>query len=115
MVIRRSDGYGCLAKLPPDLEKSLAVLDTECVVKNAAAILAAVYEVLPTCTFELGAVSTEFLEDGYNPTIPGALRHIPSEVAARSMGHEPTWRHMGYAVDVGDVDLDRVEKSTLIH
>ena len=116
MVIRRSDGHGCYARLPDQFIEPLARLDRKYIEEHATAILAAVYKVLPKCVFMPDhVISLEFLKQGHDPAEAGTLRHISMDQAARSVLVERHWRSAAFAVDVGDVDLNRIGKEARLH
>jgi hypothetical protein len=116
MVVRRVDGHACFVELPPELEERLAVLDLKFIEENAARLLAIAYEGLMACAFEEDrVVSAEFLQQGYQPAVPGTMRHIPAELIASNPSGIATWQAAGFIVDVGEIDLVRYRKSKTIH
>lgn len=116
MIVRRADGHACFVELPPALEERLAVLDLRFVEENAARLLAIAYDGLDDCEFEKDrVVSGEFLKEGYDPAMPGTMRHIPAELIASNPSGVATWQAAGFIVDVGEIDLTRYRQSKTIH
>jgi hypothetical protein len=116
MVVRRLDGYACFVEMPPDLDERLAVIDVKFVEENAATLLAIAYEGLSACEFEEDrVVSGEILQQGYQPAVPGTMRHIPAELIASNPSGIATWQAAGFIVDVGEIDLERYRKSRTVH
>jgi len=116
MVVRRADGYACFVEMPAELENLLQVVDVKLVEQHAAQLLAIACEGLAECDFdEDRVISPEFLQQGFEPAVPGTMRHIPAErIASNPMGIT-TWEAAGFLVDVGEIDLARVCRRTTIH
>ena len=57
----------------------------------------------------------EFLLQGYQPAVPGTMRHIPARRIASNPSGIATWQAAGFIVDVGEIDLARYRQSKIIH
>jgi hypothetical protein len=102
--------------MPADLEKRLAVIDVKFVEANAAQLLAIAYEGLTACEFEEDrVVSSDFLQQGYQPAVPGTMRHIPAELIASNPSGIATWQAAGFVVDVGEIDLALYRQQKTVH
>jgi thermostable 8-oxoguanine DNA glycosylase len=116
MIVRRADGHACFVEMPPDLEKLLTVIDVKFVEQHAAHLLAVAYEGLVDCEFEEDRViSREFLQQGFEPAVPGTMRHIPAERIASNPNGITTWEAAGFLVDVGEIDLARLRRGRILH
>jgi len=116
MIVRRADGHACFVDLPPALEERLAVLDLKFVEENAARLLEIACEGLDDCEFEEDQiVPPEFLQQGYDPAVPGTMRHIPAEFIASNPSGIATWQAAGFIVDVGEIDLVRYRQRKTVH
>ena len=116
MVVRRVDGHACFVEMPPVLEQRLAMIDVKFVEENAAQLLAIAYEGLTACEFEEDrVVSSDFLQQGYQPAVPGTMRHIPAELIASNPSGIATWQAAGFIVDVGEIDLAQYRQRRTVH
>lgn len=116
MIVRRVDGHACFVELPPALEERLAVLDLKFVDEKSAGLLEIAYEGVDDCEFEEDrVVPPEFLQKGYDPAVPGTMRHIPAElIASNPLGVAP-WQAAVFIVDAGEIDLTRYRQRKTIH
>jgi hypothetical protein len=102
--------------MPSALEERLAVIDVKFVEENAARLLTIAYEGLTACEFEEDrVVSPDFLQQGYQPAVPGTMLHIPAELIASNPAGIATWQAAGFIVDVGEIDLALYRQHTTVH
>jgi hypothetical protein len=116
MLVRRLDGHACFVEMPADMEKRLAMIDVKFVEANAAQLLTIAYEGLTACEFEEDrVVSSDLLQQGYQPAVPGTMRHIPAELIASNPSGIATWQAAGFVVDVGEIDLALYRQRRTVH
>src|ERR1700720_4765604 len=54
-------------------------------------------------------------QQGYQPAVPGTMRHIPAELIASNPSGIATWQAAGFVVDVGEIDLAQYRQRKTVH